>query len=59
MARVARMAMALRKVSAPVTRSRTATLGMEKKLMGKSSKTDPEWGPMLHCDIMGLEGAFK
>jgi hypothetical protein len=44
MARVARMAMALRKVSAPVTRSRRATLGMEKKLMEKFLKNRPGMG---------------
>jgi hypothetical protein len=53
------MAMALRNVAMPVRRSRSATLGLEKKLMENSLKTDPERGPMLHCDIMGLEGVFK
>jgi hypothetical protein len=53
------MAIALRNVAMPVRRSRRATLGLEKRLMKNSLKTDPEWGPMLHCDIRGLEGAFK
>jgi hypothetical protein len=35
------MARALRKVSAPVTRSRRATLGLEKKLMEKFLKNKP------------------
>ena len=53
------MAIALRNVAMPVRRSRRATLGLEKRLMENSLKTDPEWGLMLHCDIVGLEGAFK
>jgi hypothetical protein len=56
---VARMAIALRNVAIPVRRSRSATLGLEKMLMENSLKTDPEWGPMLQCDIMRLEEAFK
>ena len=53
------MAMALRKVTMPVRRSRSATLGLEKMLIENSLKTDPEWGLMLHCDIRVLEGVFK
>jgi hypothetical protein len=53
------MAIALRKVTRPVTRSRRATLGLTKMLMENSLKTDPKWGLMLHCDISGLEEAFK
>jgi hypothetical protein len=53
------MAIALRKVSAPVTRSRRATLGLEKKLMENFLKNRPGIGLMLHCDIRSIEGAFK